>query len=202
MASIELVVWDFDGVLNANVINGRFIWSDYLRRDLGLSSNSLGAYLFRSHRINSVMSGKVALADVLTAWLAQEGSALSAEAFMEYWFAKDALPDAEVIGWMQTSPMRHVIGTNNETLRSAYIENEMGFAAKVERLFSSGRMGVAKPEPGFYLRIADWAGVAPDRILMVDDMKANVQAAQALGWQGFHFTPETRADLPIMLGLK
>jgi FMN phosphatase YigB (HAD superfamily) len=37
--------------------------------------------------------------------------------------------------------------------------------------------------------MADW-GVIPEETLFIDDMFANVAAAEALGFKGLHLTPE------------
>ena len=199
--SIELVVWDFDGVLNANMIGGRFVWADRMQDDLGIDPNAFSDFLFASGLIRAVVRGEHDLLEVCADWLAQNGHAVPARAFLSYWFEQDARPDPAVIAWMQAHPARQVIGTNNETHRSAFIETAMGFSRLVERVFSSGRLGVAKPEAGFFEAIEEWSGVAPGRILLVDDSAPNVAAVEARGWQGFHFTEATRAALPERLGL-
>lgn len=199
--SYELVVWDFDGVLNDNMVDGRFVWIDDMERDLGLSLRRFSEHLFASGRMRSVITGREDLRDVLCPWLLAEGSACTPQDVLDYWFAKDALPDAQVVGWLTQSPARHVIGTNNEGHRAMFIEQHMGFGDLVERVFASGRMGVAKPDDGFFQAITDWADVPPERCLLIDDTAANVAAAQSLGWHGLVFDKTTRAQVPHLLGL-
>ncbi len=200
-APFDLIAWDFDGVLNANVVDGRFIWADNLEADLGVSHDAFVDFTFKSGRIRDIVRGDLDLHQVMTTWLADQGSPVSADAFLDYWFEKDAHPDAEVIGWLQATPARHIIGTNNEARRAGYIENVMGFGDLVERVFASGRMGLGKPDPAFYQAITDWSGVPPERSLFIDDHGPNIAAADNLGWTGFHFTPESRAGLPAVLGI-
>ncbi len=200
-AAPQLIVWDFDGVLNANIREGRFVWADRVEADLGIDKAAFSEFVFQSGLIREVVTGDRDLLEVVRGWLIAQGHEITAEAFLDYWFEKEALPDHEVIGWMEAHPARRVIGTNNETRRSRYIEEEMGFAARVDHLFSSGRLGVAKPDAGFFAAIERWSGLTPAQILLIDDAPANVAAATRRGWQGFHFTPRTRADLPVRLGL-
>ena len=197
----DLVVWDFDGVLNANVVDGRFVWSDGLDMDLGIDSIAFSDFVFRSGRMREVISGRKDLPDLLGPWLAEQGHAISAQDFMAYWWEKDARPDPEIIALTGRVTARQVIGTNNEHRRAQYIEHQMGIGRLVERIFASGRMGVAKPDAGFFRQIEDWAGLPPERILLIDDLGKNIASAQNLGWQVFHFTPATRAALPARLGL-
>lgn len=194
-----IIVWDFDGVLNANVVEGRFVWADRLQQDWGIDAAAFGAYLFHRDRIGRVMRGQVDLRDELEHWLTNAGHKHDADAFLAYWFAKDALPDAEAMCHLQRDGVTHVIGTNNEARRTAYIENDMGFGGKVSHIFASGRMGEAKPDAAYFQHIEAWSGAPAQAHVMIDDTKANVDAALGLGWRGFHFTDDTRDGLPAFL---
>lgn len=198
----ELIVWDFDGVLNRNIVDGRFVWADGLAGDLGIDPEAFGGFLFRSGLMKSVVRGEVDLKDVLADWLAENGYGVTAETLLGYWFENDALPDPKMVALLQQLPCRHVIGTNNERYRAVYIEDEMGFGKRVERVFASGRMGVAKPDQVFFEEIVAWSGVAPGDILLIDDHRPNIDAARALGWQGFHFTGGRRDALRAFLGVQ
>ncbi|WP_136443577.1 HAD family hydrolase [Pacificoceanicola onchidii] len=197
----DLIVWDFDGVLNANMRDGRIFWADDMKADLGIDPSVFTHDMFTAGDFKAIIRGRVDLLEHVSDWLARNDFAISGAAFLRYWFEKDAHPDAWMLGHIEAHPARHVIGTNNEHHRCAYIEDEMGYADHVERVFSSGRMGAAKPDAGFFAQIERWAGLAPSRILLVDDVAANIAAATARGWQGFHFTDQTRDGLPERLGL-
>lgn len=199
--AFDLVVWDFDGVLNRNIRAGQFAWQDRLRADFGLDPEAFNRFVFHSGRIRPVVRGEGDLLAVVAEWLASQGAQVEAEDFLRYWFQQDALPDPEVVAWCMDAPGRRVIGTNNEARRARFIEGPMGFAARVERVFASGRMGVAKPDAAFFAAIEDWSGVAPGRILLVDDLAGNVAGAHRRGWHAFHFNDETRHRLPGILGI-
>ena len=47
--------------------------------------------------------------------------------------------------------------------------------------------GVIKPEAEIYHRLERRYGLQPAETLFIDDRKANVEAAEALGWGGYHF---------------
>jgi putative hydrolase of the HAD superfamily len=194
-----LIAWDFDGVLNRNIENGDFVWHKGFERDLGVSVDSFTQYHFRSGRFAKVLCGERDLLDLTRAWIVDETHDIQAETVLEYWFRQDDLPDAEMIRLLESLPMRHVIATNNEARRAAYICDVSGWGARVEQVFAAGPMGVAKPDPAFFERITAWSGLAPVMHMLVDDNEKNVIAARKLGWQGFHFTDETRADLPAAL---
>lgn len=55
-------------------------------------------------------------------------------------------------------------------------------------MYCSGELQVAKPSPVFYYKVMEAVGAMGDRILFFDDSAANVEAAQACGWQAFLYT--------------
>ncbi|MEM7189714.1 MAG: HAD family hydrolase, partial [Pseudomonadota bacterium] len=168
MAEIDCIVWDFDGVLNANMKDGRFIWADTAAQDIGHNVEAFLEEVF-TDSFDRIITGEVDLLEPIRAWANREGFAPGADYFLNYWFEKDALPDPRVIEIMDAAAaagLRQVIATNNETRRSAYIENEMGFAARIERLFSSGRLGVAKPDLAFFRQVESALETMPERMIM------------------------------------
>lgn len=197
----DLVVWDFDGVLNAEPPGEPFGWVARLDRDLGLSPKAFRDFLNRPAQATRVLRGQACLRAELSGWLATQATEVDAGLLLAHWLACEDRPDRQVIGWLEASRQRAVIGTNNPAPRADYIMETMGFADRVETIFASGPMGVAKPDPGFFGQIERWAGLAPDRILLIDDNRANVAAAARRGWQTFLFDDRTREGLPQRLGL-
>jgi 2-haloacid dehalogenase len=57
----------------------------------------------------------------------------------------------------------------------------------------SGREKLAKPDPAIFALAARRFGHAPEAMLFIDDNRANIETAQALGWQVHHF-----ADAPAL----
>jgi HAD superfamily hydrolase (TIGR01509 family) len=56
-----------------------------------------------------------------------------------------------------------------------------------DRLFLSYEMGHSKGDPGFFAHIAREVDCAPGRILLVDDLVANINAAEREGVRGLLF---------------
>lgn len=195
----KIIVWDFDGVLNANIVDGRFVWADRVEADWGLSLEALQADIFHPACIRQIVRGARDLRAELARFLAAQGHDIDPDAFLAYWFEQDARPDPEVVAHLTRPAARHVIGTNNEARRAAYIETDMGFGARVERVFASGRMGCAKPEDAYFAQIEDWSGAPAAHHILIDDSARNVEAAQTRGWDAFHFTDQTRNDLAAFL---
>lgn len=61
----------------------------------------------------------------------------------------------------------------------------------------SGDVRLIKPDPAIYLLLQQRYLLPPAQTLFIDDLKANVHAAQALGWHGIHF--ESAAQLQAEL---
>lgn len=66
----------------------------------------------------------------------------------------------------------------------------------------SGREKMAKPGAAIYRLAEQRFGHAPETMLFIDDSLPNIEAAQARGWQGHHFTDAARLRTELeMLGL-
>ncbi|MBM7070264.1 HAD family hydrolase [Actibacterium sp. 188UL27-1] len=186
----KVIAWDFDGVLNNNMVDGQFLWSRTFEADLGQSLDAFTQFVFRD-RFDLIITGQEDLHDRLTRWADSVGYDGGADGVLRYWLSKDALPDPAMLDLMDRATaqgLRQVIATNNETRRAAYMEMDMGFGARIEHLFASGRMGVKKPDPAFFHHITQTLDVSPADMLLIDDHPPNVQSAQELGWQAFLFT--------------
>lgn len=198
-----IVAWDFDGVLNRNIVNGRFIWADTFEIDIGHSLNEFTEKIFRNG-FDEVITGKVDLRDRIEDWARSVNYTEGADALISYWFKNDALPDVEVtmaMDMLSSRGVRQIIVTNNEARRATFIEREMGFENRVEHVFASGRMGVRKPDPAFFNHVTDMLEAEPEQMLLIDDCPKNVPAAVHCGWRAFHFTENTRDQLCDVLGL-
>jgi HAD superfamily hydrolase (TIGR01509 family) len=64
-------------------------------------------------------------------------------------------------------------------------------------LVFSGEEEVRKPDAEIYRRALARLGVEPEQSVFVDDVLANIEAAQALGMHGIHFAPgiDVRTEL-------
>jgi len=196
-----LVAWDFDGVLNRNIVDGAFLWHRDFERDFGVSARDFQTFVFRSGRFDDVLVGRRDILDLLAEWAEAHGASHAPETVLDYWLERDAQPDAEVLGWVQASGLRSVIATNNEARRADHIWTRLGYSQHMEAIFAAGPMGTRKPLPDFFAAIETWSGLSPDAILLVDDAEENIAAAHRRGWRAFHFTDETRHRLPGLLGV-
>ncbi len=197
----ELAVWDFDGVLNVNPGGEILPWVKRLDAETGVPPDSFRDFMREPGQARQVLKGDADLLARLGAWIAREGHAISAEDFLEHWLTADDRPDAEAVAWFAAQPGRKVVGTNNPPARARYIRERTQVGRLAEAIFASGEIGAAKPDPGFFRAIEDWSGLAPGRLLLIDDGAAHCAAAVRRGWKVFRFSPATRGRLPEALGL-
>ena len=198
---MKLIAWDFDGVLNRGFEGGFHLWQSSFEADLGIPAEPFTAYMFQAPRFAEVLTGQRDLLSLLNDFVTSHDVPHSAGAMLEYWLSKDANPDPQVMTWLGSCKTPGVIATNNETHRAAYIWHRMSFSAHMQHIFASGRMGVKKPDPGFFDQIERWSTLDPVDILLIDDAEKNIAAAASRGWQTFHFTDQTRDGLPEVLGI-
>jgi putative hydrolase of the HAD superfamily len=198
---LKLIAWDFDGVLNRGHQGGFVEWQRSFEAELGTSAAAFTDFIYAPDRFAKVLTGQRDLLDLLAEYTAAHAVPHTAQAVLDHWLAKDAVPDDQVLAWAKACRVPCVIATNNETHRATHIWTTLGYSAHMQRIFASGRMGVRKPDPVFFQQIETWSGHAPDQILLIDDAEKNIAAAAARGGQVFHFTDKTRAGLPQRLGL-
>jgi len=61
----------------------------------------------------------------------------------------------------------------------------------------SARVGLVKPEPAIFALAAQRFGAAPAELLFIDDIAANVRAAQAAGWQALQFDDAAQCEVAL-----
>ena len=61
------------------------------------------------------------------------------------------------------------------------MHEQLGYGDLLDGAFYSYELGLAKPDPAYFAAVADRLGVAPDRLLLIDDNAANVAGARSAG---------------------
>jgi HAD superfamily hydrolase (TIGR01509 family) len=97
--------------------------------------------------------------------------------------------DSEVVQLVTKLKMnaRVVVGTN--TIASHYeVHKRQGDYNVFHAVYASHLMGVAKPEPEFYLKVLEAEKRKPFQTVFIDDTEENVDASRAIGIQSILFT--------------
>lgn len=69
-----------------------------------------------------------------------------------------------------------------------YAWEQYHFLQWFEGILVSGKEHMKKPDPRIYHLLIERYGIEPERSLFIDDSRANVESAQAVGIQAVHFT--------------
>jgi HAD superfamily hydrolase (TIGR01509 family) len=77
--------------------------------------------------------------------------------------------------------------SNTNALHFDYIASTFPVVHSFDRWILSHEVGFKKPSPEIYRKAIEWASVEPQKILFIDDMQRNVEAAVSLGIQGIQF---------------
>lgn len=94
--------------------------------------------------------------------------------------------------------------SNTNPLHFDYILSRFPVVWELDRWILSHEVGWKKPAKEIFETALEWAGVSPEKILFIDDMKSHVEVAVSLGMQGIHFvTPDRlRDELFLLLNRK
>lgn len=109
------------------------------------------------------------------------------------WSASAGEVDHDVIDLLAEERMtRPVVLLTNATTRLHSDLARLGLTHHFDRIFNSSELGLAKPDPSCFQRVAEGLGAAPRDCWFVDDSQLNVAAAAALGMHVHHFTTTAR----------
>jgi putative hydrolase of the HAD superfamily len=189
MSSSPVLVLDIDGVVSLAQPGSPAPWYATLQEDWGLSHDQeLAPEFFLKPVFMEVLRGRLDLYVALHEYFEGKGLADRLEAFVAYWFEKDAVIDRTVLAaadaWRQRTGGRVFAATNQEHHRIAYLRDRQGLGAHFDEIIYSAALGVCKPERVFFTNAQARMGVnAAQSILFVDDRAANVDGARMAGWR-------------------
>lgn len=181
---------DVDGV----VVNGRpedgQSWATDIEPDLGIVPERLHRLFFEPHW-DAVVTGRKNLVDVLETCLPEIAHSLTAQEFITYWFNKDSRLDEGVLAEcaeLRSRGMRIFLATNQEHMRAQHIMDQLGLRMHVDGMIYSAEIAARKPQRAFFEAAVKRSGFGPEDTVLVDDTKANVDAAFDAGWKAAHWS--------------
>lgn len=83
------------------------------------------------------------------------------------------------------------------------LEQKHSFLKHFDGGIFSGDVLCSKPDPGIYSLLQSRYNLVPGSTVFIDDLKANIDAAKALGWKGIHFhsAGQLSEELRLQCGL-
>ncbi len=197
--TLRALMVDVDGVIVRHPVPGHR-WDADLEADLGVRPADLQRAFFEPH-FKAIVRGLEPIEPRLAQALGEIAPAVTAQALMAYWFAKDAALDHVLLDTLATYRARGLqlhLATVQEHRRADYLWNTLGLKDRFDGLCHSAIIGHAKPDPAYYAAAEARTGFAAQELLLLDDSERNVAAAKAAGWQGRIWTGE--APLSEVLG--
>ncbi len=87
------------------------------------------------------------------------------------------------------------LGTNQEQHRGGYMKAALGYEELFDVHCYSFELGVAKPEPAFFVEAVRRIGADPGSVLFIDDRLENVEGARSVGLHAIHWDLEQGHDV-------
>lgn len=91
--------------------------------------------------------------------------------------------------------------SNTNPLHFDYVLSKFPIMKTFDKWILSHEVGFKKPAVEIFKKAMEWASVEPEKIVMIDDIKKNVEVAVSLGMEGIHFVSAQplKEDLAIKL---
>lgn len=114
-------------------------------------------------------------------------------------FARHVAPNDAVLAVARKLKQRGVVVAvlSNTIEPHARVLREFGLYDHFDKVFLSHEIGMVKPTMEIYRYVLKELGMKPDETIFVDDLKENIQAAEALGMHGIVYTTPERLRASI-----
>lgn len=121
--------------------------------------------------------------------VARTGLTADASQFRRIWCEIFSL-DLEMtrLGQLLTRRYDVWLASNTDEAHFTYIVEKFPEVLFYKKAALSYKMGIMKPDQGYFVKALELFGIEPEQALFVDDLAENVQAARKLGITGIQFT--------------
>lgn len=176
----EVLLFDLGGVLIENALFDELpkllpepVAPDALRR----------RWLF-SPAVQAYERGETGTEAFLSAFIAEWGLAVTAVEFLEAFTSWPRGPYPGALELLETLGAKYRLAVLSNC-NPAHWDRLLDVRSRVEAAYSSHELGLVKPDPLIFRRVAERLGTEPERICFFDDSTANVEAARSVGLQAF-----------------
>ena len=133
------------------------------------------------------LAGRETLRELLARLIDELGLTADVDSLMSPWWRASADPVArELVGDLKAAGYLTVLATNQHWERREWMRTALDYDGLCDIDAYSCTLGAAKPDPGYFQRVLELAGSAPEQALFVDDNEENIKAAGALGIRTVH----------------
>jgi putative hydrolase of the HAD superfamily len=211
--SLRAVIFDWGGVLTPPIATLVRAWAEADGIDWDVYVAAIGPWLAAAYEadgednpVHALERGECTVAEferLLAERLVRiDGGPVIAEGMLTRMMAAGEQPVAQMYDLIR--------GLRLRGLRTGLLSNSWGdsgypradFPSLFDVVVISHEVGMRKPEPRIFQHAAGLLDVSPDECVFVDDIAANITAAEAAGMTGIHHAgPEaTAARLADLLG--
>ncbi len=190
MFPFDVILFDVGGVL---LTNG---W-DHRERTAAAERFHLDAAGFETRHLAAVDAwerGTITLDTYLDAAVFNQPRTFSRQEFFAFILSQSRILPGGALGILGelAASKRCMVGALNNEARETneYRFQQFGLRRSFAVSFSSCYVGLRKPEPAIYRRALDILGVAPERVLFIDDRPENAAGAAAEGIKAIVFQGE------------
>lgn len=128
------------------------------------------------------LTGKVDFKPMLAGLLTEFGSTATADEIFEVWYDIDVLDDAlALVDEVRGRGVITALATNQQSYRGGYMQRKLGLERHFDATFYSYEVGLAKPDPAYFVHCCAALGVTPGEALFIDDLMENVEGAREAG---------------------
>jgi putative hydrolase of the HAD superfamily len=188
------VFFDVDGVL----VHGYHArpelqrrWDENLLADLGIDPDAFRDKFIFDVFVKKVLTGKVGLIEALDRVLPQLGYRGPTQRIVSYWLEHDSQLNVELIEVVRklraAGDIRLYMATNQEHLRAHWLWQGLRLGELFDDMFYAARLGVAKPDAGFFAEVERRSGPLSEPPLFFDDSPKVIESARRHGWEAVEF---------------
>lgn len=189
------VIFDVDGVLIDGIHARPELarrWDANLLADMGVDPERFTREFIFDVFVKKVSIGQMSVIEALERHLPGLGYKGSPMVFHHYWLTQDSVLNQPLLDQVRAlrarSDIRLYIATNQEHLRATWLWSHLGLAELFDDIFYSARVGVRKPQRGFFDFVDARIGRQTEPPLFFDDTPAVVAGARAAGWEAVEFS--------------
>jgi putative hydrolase of the HAD superfamily len=183
-AKIKAILFDADGVIQRPRVDYHTAFQGLLQLGIGDAGRFIGE-VWAAERPS--LSGERDFVSDLEQVLMRWNSAHLLDEVLAVWtnIETDSAMLA-TIAELRAKGMICCLATNQQAHRASYMTAVL--REFFDREYYSFRIGISKPDPEYFRTIAKDLGLVPSDLLFIDDYRANVEAARAVGLNAVLFS--------------
>jgi epoxide hydrolase-like predicted phosphatase len=188
---IRAVVVDIGGVLEHTEPTG---WVEKWEARLGLQKGGLRPLVSPIWRPGRVGEASLSEIEQQTAAVLRLDKRQSDELWADVWTAYVGTLNRRLLDYLSgLRPRCRTAILSNSFVGAREREQALyGFEEHFDHVIYSHEEGLEKPHPRLYTLTCERLGVAPDEVVFVDDLPANIEGARALGMETILFEDTAR----------